>query len=213
MEFSNNFLGGYCSKLINLRHFKEENAITTRQIKLSKVNNRVILAKLKSINPEVDLSNLLNEMNQCESKLEKHNFQNFFDSPDVICARSLLPIYDTIDSDLETLKVAKSDLYQRKRTKLYTLPPIFTPRGNIIPGKTLLITISFYYPFHWLKDQFPDEAVIPHCKKTIQFYETQTLHDLKRAFQCENVDSEISGDISLDPHKPFGNFKLVIYVN
>lgn len=203
MEFSHDFLGGYFSKPINLRRFKTENMYEMQQIKMSKVTNRTILDKLKSINPNADLSNLVNEMRSCEAELQKYDFQNVFDSPDTLGARCLLPIYDTITSDLRTLKVVNSDLYQTKRTKMYAPHPAFTPRGNIVPGQTLLITVSLYYPFHWV-NQDVDEAVIPHCKNAIQFYDTQTLKDLKQGFHCENVDSEISGDISEKLHKPLG---------
>lgn len=206
MEFSNKVLGCYSSKLINIRQFKTENAYEVNQIKMSKINDRTVHTKLKSINPEIDLSNLENEMKQCDTELQKYNFQDVYDSPDTLNSRCLLPIYDVINSDLKTLKVVKSDLYQTKRTKLYTPLPTFTPRGNIVPGHTLLITISFYYPFHWMRNQAPDEAVIPNCKDVIQFYETQTLEDLKQALKCENINSEISGDISESPHKPLGNF-------
>jgi len=209
MEFSDSVLGCYISKPINLRRFKTENAYTVDQIKMSKVNDRLIIEKLKSINPDADLSNLPNDIKKWETELEKYNFQKVYDSPETLSARYLLPIYGTPTSDLQTLKVMKSDFYQTKRTKLYTSLPSFTPRGNILPGKTLLITISMYYPFHWTKYQIPDEAVIPNCKKTIQFYDTQTLQDLKHGFKCENVESEISGDISKSPHKPFGKSQFV----
>lgn len=210
MEFSNNFLGGYFSKPINIKRFKTENRFTAEtNIKMSKINDRTILSKLSSINPDVDLSNIRNEMLHCKTILEKHNYQEIFDSPDTINARYLLPIYDNITSDLQTLKVVNSNLYQIKRTKSYVPLPTFTPRGNIVPGQTLLITISLYYPFHLINDQILDDAVIPHCKDSIQFYDTQTLRHLKHAFKCENVDSEISGDISDNPHKPFGNLKFV----
>lgn len=209
MEFSNKVRGCYTSKPINIRRFKTENAYDVNQIRMSKINDRTVHAKLKSINPEIDLSNIENEMKQCETELQKYNFQNVYDSPDTIYSRCLLPIYDEINSDLNSLKVVKSDLYQIKRTKSYTPLPTFTPRGNIVPGHTLLITVSFYYPFHWMRDQTPDEAVIPNCKDVIQFHETQTLEDLKQAFKCENVNSEISGDISESPHKPLGNFIFI----
>lgn len=210
MESSHQLLGGYFSKPIDIRRFKTENTYKINQIKLSKITDRTIITKLKSISPNVDLSNLINEMKQCEAKLQKHNYQEIFDSPDILNARCIPPIYDTVNSDLQILKVVKSDLYQTKRLRLYSPPPIFTPRGFIVPGQTLLITVSLYYPFHWVKDQEQDEAVIPHFNEAIQFYDTQTLHDLKRAFRCVNVDSEISGDISENPHKPLGNlnFKL-----
>lgn len=218
MEFSHNFLGGYFSKPINLRRFQAENTYEVQQIKMSKVTNRTILAKLKSINPDVDLSNLVSEMRSCEAELQKYDFQNVFDSPDTLSARCLLPIYDTITSDLRTLKVVNSDLYQTKRTKMYAPHPTFTPRGNIVPGQTLLITLSLYYPFHWV-NQDVDEAVIPHCKNAIQFYDTQTLKDLIQGFNCENVDSEISGDISEKIHKPLGrlfeiyNYSFLVFIN
>lgn len=205
MEISQTFLGGYVTKPINIRNFKTENSYTSDSVKLSKVNERTIMAKLKSINPNVDLANLSDEITHCEIELQKYNFQSLFDSPDTINARCLLPIHDEITSNIRTLKAAKSDLYQTKRFKLYAPLPQFTPRGNIVPGQTLLITVSLYYPFHWIKDQVPDEAVTPHCKDTIQFYDTQTLRDMKQAFKCENIDSEISGDISGDPFKPLGN--------
>lgn len=209
MEFSESFLGGYVSKLIDVRRFKEENSFTVEQLKPSKIKDNTIMAKLKLINPNVDSSRLSSEMKQCEEELQKHNFRNIFDSPDTLSARGLLPIYGIINnSDLKTLRVVKSDLFQIKRTKLYTPPPSFTPRGGIVPGQTLLLTLSLYYPFHWLRDQFPDEAVIPRCKKVVQFHESQTLNDLKRYFKCENECSEISGDISNDPHKPLGNLNL-----
>lgn len=209
MEFSQSFLGGYITKPLNIRQFKTENAYTVESIKLSKVNIRSITSKLKSINPYVDLSNLPNEIEHCETQLQKHDFKFLFDSPDSLTTRCLLPVYNEITSDIRTLKPAKSDLYQIKRYKMYTSLPQFTPRGNIIPGQTLLITVSLYYPFHWTKDQIPDEAVTPHCKDTIQFCETQTLRDLKQAFKCENIDSEISGDISENPFKPLGNLEYV----
>lgn len=204
MEFSNKVLGGYCSKLINLRRFKEENSHTFQPIKLSKITDRVILEKLQSINPSIDVSNLSREMKQFDTELQKYNFQDIFDTPEALSSRGLLPIYRSIDSDLKTLKVSKSDLYQTKRTKLYAPIPSFTPRGYIVPGQTLLITASLYYPFHWQKDQLPDDAVLPYCKEAIQFYDTQTLNNMKQAFKCENVNSEISGDISDNPHKPLG---------
>lgn len=205
MELDDKVLGMYSSKLINIRQFKMENAYKVNQIKMSKISDRTIHTKLKSINPDIDICNLMNEMKMCETELQKYNFQAVYDSPDTITAQRLLPMYETIDSDLKTLKWVKSDVYQTKKTKLYTPLPTFTPRGNIMPGQTLLITVSFYYPFHWLDNQHPnDEAIIPHCKDVLQFYETQTLEDAKQAFTCENVNSEISGDISGNPHKPLG---------
>lgn len=211
MEISNNFSGGYLTKPINIRQFQTENAFKVENnIKLSKVNNRTILKKMKEICPDADLSNVPSEMERCNAILEKYNFQQLFDSPETINARYILPIYNTVDSDLQTLQVAKSDMYQIKRTKLYTALPPFTPRGNLVAGQNVLITISLYYPFHWAKEQVPDHAVIPHCKCVYQFYDNQTLCDLKNAFKCENVDSEISGDISENPHKPSGNIKLIV---
>lgn len=205
MNISDSILGCYISKPINLRQFKTQNTWKVEQIKMSKINDRVIFEKLKSINSNVDLSNLPNDILNWEEELQKYNFQEVFDSPHTLNARSLLPMYNTpSSSSLQTLKILKSDMYQTKRTKLYTQLPSFTPRGNIVAGQTLLITISLYYPFHWIKNQVPDEALIPCCKTAIQFYDTQTFHDLKRAFKCENVESEISGDISKDPHKPLG---------
>lgn len=206
MEFSNNFLGGYFTGLISIKQFKTENAFSPEHnIRMSKIKDRTILSKLSSINPDIDISNITNEMNHCNAILENYNFQEIFESPETLSARHLLPIYNNVSSDLCTLKVPKTDLYQNKRTKLYVPPPTFTPRGNIVPGKTLLITISLYYPFHLANNKMPDEAVVPRCKETIQFYDTQTLRHLKQAFKCENVDSEISGDISENPYKPLGN--------
>ncbi|XP_050434927.1 snRNA-activating protein complex subunit 3-like [Adelges cooleyi] len=207
MEFSNELLGGYSSKLINIRQFKTENAYEMHPIKVSKVTERKIFAKIQSINPNADISSLQNEIKLCEAKLQKLNFQDFFDSPDSLNARCLFPIYDTATGDLQTLKKKKSDLYQTKRTRIYSPLPNFTPRGNIVPGQTVLITISVYHPFHWVSDQDPDEAVIPHCNDSIQFHETQTLRDIKQAIKCGNEDSEISGDISECPHKPFEYIK------
>lgn len=205
MEFTQEFQGGYITKPINIKRFKTENAFTVESVKLSRVNEKTVMAKLKSINPNVDLSNLTDEIRHCEMELEKHNYQNMFDSPDILSARCILPIYDEFTSDIRTLKETKCDFYQTKRSRLYAPQPQFTPRGNIIPGQTLFITVSLYYPFHWAKDQLPDEAITPHCKDSIQFYDTQTLRDIKQVFKCENIDSEISGDISGNPFKPFGN--------
>lgn len=211
MEFSTNFIGGYFSKTININKFKTDYAsINAYDVRTSKVNERCILDKLKSINPNVDVSKVAEDMKLCETELQKHNFQDLFESPSTVSTRCLLPIYTTIKGDLRTLEVVKSDLYQRKRTKLYTPLPNFTPRGNITPGKTVLITVSFYYPFHWVKNQDPDEAVIPRCKDVIQFYDSQTLVDLKNGFKCENSESEISGDISKNPYKPLGNFNFIL---
>lgn len=222
MEFSDSILGAYISKPINIRKFKENNSELTatqlsRQIKNSRITNNAILKRLKSIEPNVDLSNMFDEMKKCETILQKYDFQDIFDSPDTLSSRYLIPIYESTNSSkLHVHKTIKTDLYQTKKTKLYTPIPNFAPRGNIVPGKTLLITVSLYYPFHWVKDQSPDEAVIPLCKKVIQFYDTQTLQDLKNAFKCENVDSEISGDISENPHKSSGNcvfeFIYLIYI-
>ncbi|KAL5233075.1 hypothetical protein ACI65C_000485 [Semiaphis heraclei] len=202
MEFSDSVLGCYISKPINLRQFKTENAYKVDQIKMSKITDRLVFEKLKSINPDVDLTDLPDEIKKWETELQKYNFQQVFDSPDTLSARYVIPIYSTISSKLQTLNIMKSDFYQTKKTKLYTPLPNFTPRGNIVPGETLLITISIYYPFHWTQNQVPDEAVIPHCQKSLQFYDTQTLQDLKQGFKCENEESEISGDISKNPHKP-----------
>jgi hypothetical protein len=210
MEFSTEFVGGYFSKTINIRKFKIDNAfLNIYDVKASKANERCVLEKLKSINPNVDTSKLIEDMKECEIELQKHNYQHIFESPNALSARCLLPIYNSIEGDLHTLKRVKNDLYQKKRTKLYTPLPNFTPRGNITPGQTLLITVSFYYPFHWMKNQDPDEAVIPHCKEVIQFYDTQTLQDLKNGFKCDNSESEISGDISTNPYKPLGNLKFI----
>jgi len=213
MEFSDSLLGCYISKPINLRQFKTENAYKVDQVKMSKVSDRLVFEKLKSINPDIDLTDLPEELKKWDEELQKYNFQDVFDSPDVLCARYVFPIYGTTSSNLQTLDVMKSDFYQTKRTKLYTPLPSFTPRGNILPGETLLITISVYYPFNWTQNQVPDEAVIPHCQKSLQFYDTQTLHDLKHAFKCENEDSEISGDISKNPHKPLGKSKFLFLSN
>uniref|UniRef100_A0A2S2PMK6 snRNA-activating protein complex subunit 3 n=1 Tax=Schizaphis graminum TaxID=13262 RepID=A0A2S2PMK6_SCHGA len=202
MEFSHSILGCYISKPINLKQFKTENAYTVDQIKMSKITDRIIFEKLRSINPSADLSHLPDDIKTWETELQNYNYQEVFDSPDTLSARYVFPIYGTIRSNLQTLKVMKSDFYQTKKTKLYTPLPSFTPRGNITPGQTLLITISIYYPFHWTKNQIPDEAVIPRCKKTLQFHDAQTLQDLKQAFKCENEETEISGDISKTPHKP-----------
>lgn len=210
MEFSDNVFGGYLSKPIKIRQFQTENAFRFEHVKISKVTNRIILQKMKEICPDADLSNVTNEMKCCNAQLQKYNFQDMFYSPETISSRYLLPIYNTINCDLRTLQVAKNDVYQTKRTKLYTALPPFTPRGNIVAAQTLLITISLYYPFHWANNQEPDHAVIPRCKCVFQFHDNQTLHDLKNAFKCENVDSEISGDISENPHKPLGNMKLRI---
>jgi len=210
MEFSNNFLGGYFTKPINIRRFKTENSFKVNQIKMSKIKDRNILLELKSINPNIDLSNLLNEMKHCDTILQKYNFQDMFDAPDALTARRLLPIYENNTSDLQTPKLVKSDLFQKKKTKLYAQLPSFTPRGNITPGQTLLIKVSLYYPFHWQQHQVLDEAVNPHCKNVLQFHDAQTLQDLKQSFKCENMDSEISGDISENPHKVLGNFKINI---
>lgn len=211
MEFSTEFVGGYFSKTIHIRQFKIDNAsINTYDKKRSKVNERCILDKLKSINPNVDTSKLTEDMKHCEIELQKHNYQDFFESPNAISTRCLLPIYTTISGDLHTLDVIKSDLYQNKRTKLYTPLPTFTPRGNITPGQTVLITVSFYYPFHWMRNQDLDDTVFPHCKEVIQFYDAQTLQDVKKGFKCDNSESEISGDISKNPYKPLGNFKFIL---
>lgn len=205
MDFSDKLFGAYISDPINLRRFKMENPHSFHQTKLSKITNRSIIAKVQSINPNLDLSNALDDIKLFEEKLKKYNFQNLFNSPDALNARCLLPIYDTVNNDLQVLKVVKSDLYQTKRIKMYAQPPLFTPRGYIVPGQSLLITVSLYYPFHWAKDQEPDEAVIPHFNEAIQFHDAQTLRDVKQAFRCENENSEISGDISENPNKPFGN--------
>ncbi|XP_060836890.1 snRNA-activating protein complex subunit 3 isoform X1 [Rhopalosiphum padi] len=202
MEFSHSILGCYISKPINLKQFKTENAYTVDQIKMSKITDRIIFEKLRSINPSADLSHLPDDIKMWETELQNYNYQEVFDSPDTLSARYIFPIYGTIRSNLQTLKVMKSDFYQTKKTKLYTPLPSFTPRGNITPGQTLLITISIYYPFHWTRNQIPDEAVFPRCKKTLQFYDAQTLQDLKQGFKCENEETEISGDISKTPHKP-----------
>jgi len=209
MEFSHSILGCYISKPINLKQFKTENAYTVDQIKMSKITDRIIFEKLRSINPSADLSHLPDDIKMWETELQNYNYQEVFDSPDTLSARYIFPIYGTIRSNLQTLKVMKSDFYQTKKTKLYTPLPSFTPRGNITPGQTLLITISIYYPFHWTRNQIPDEAVFPRCKKTLQFYDAQTLQDLKQGFKCENEETEISGDISKTPHKPLGKSKFL----
>ncbi|XP_050438827.1 snRNA-activating protein complex subunit 3-like [Adelges cooleyi] len=219
MECGNELSGGYFSESINIRRFKTENAYEMPPIKVSKVTERKIFAKIQSINPNADIASLREEIKLCEAKLEKLNFQDFFDSPDCLNAQCLLPIYDTDDGDLETLKKPKGDLYQTKRTRMYSPLPKFSPHGIIVPGQTVLISISVYYPFHWASDQNPDEAVIPRFNSVIQFHETQTLRDIKQAIKCENEDSEISGDISESTHKPFeylNNSDLkhgLIYIN
>ncbi|VVC24587.1 snRNA-activating protein complex, subunit 3 [Cinara cedri] len=202
MDISQEFLGGFISKPINIRRFKTENSYTIESVKLSKVNERTIMAKLNSINPNIDLSNLQNELKHCDVKLQKFNFQACFDSCDTLTARCLLPIYGRVTSDIRTPKGSKCDCYQTKRFRLYSKQPPFTPRGNIIPGQTILITVSLYHPFHWAKNQIPDETITPHFNESIQLYDTQTLKDLKQAFKCDNVDSEISGDMSVNPNKP-----------
>jgi len=146
----------------------------------------------------------VNEMRASNTKLKKHMYHEVFDSPDILGSRLILPIYDSTNKDLRILDSVKSDLCQAKRTRMYVPPPSFTPIGNIIPGKTLLITVILYHPFHWLHGQVPDEAVKPHCKTSIQFHDGQTLADVKKAFVCQNIDSEISGDVSQNPHKPLG---------
>lgn len=145
-----------------------------------------------------------------ETELQKYNFQQVFASPDILCARYVHPIYDT-SSNLQTLNVMKSDFYQTKRIKSYTPLPSFTPRGNILPGETLLITVSIYHPFQWAQNNVLSEAIVPHCRKSLQLYDTQTLQDLKRGFKCENEESAISGDISKNPHKPLCKLHFFIY--
>jgi len=204
MELRTNFLGGYVSGLINIRQFKEDNSYCAQQLKLSKITERTIIAKLHSINPNIDLSNLVDEMRASKTRLKKHMYHTVFDSPDTLGMRCILPIYDNFSKELRTLDPVKSDLCQAKRIRMYIPSPSFTPRGNIIPGKTLLITVTLYHPFHWMLGQVPDEAVKPHCKNSIQFHDSQTLEDVRKAFVCQNIDSEISGDVSHNPHKPLG---------
>lgn len=207
MNFSDLILGAYMSQPINIRQFRTENAVQIEScIKTSKITNKTIVSKMKEICPDADLSNVEREMAHCKDLLEKFNFKSLFESPEVINAPRLIPIYKNNDSGLKALQVGKGDIYQTKRTMLYTLPRPFSPRGNIVPGQNLLITTSLYYPFHWATDQAPDQAVIPRCKTVIQFHDNQTLHELKSIFNCENVDSEISGDISEKINKPLGNY-------
>lgn len=219
MEFATKLLGGYISDLINIRQFKEDHSYCAQQLKLSKITERTIIEKLHSINPNIDLSNLVDEMKASKTKLKKHMYHEVFSSPEILGSRCILPIYGSICSKLQILNHVKSDLCQAKRTRMYVSPPSFTPRGNIIPGKTLLITVILYHPFRWMHGQVPDEAVKPHCKISIQFHESQTLEDVRKAFVCQNLDSEISGDVSDNPHKPLeflGNNDLkhaLFYIN
>jgi len=206
--------------LINIRQFKEKNSYSVQKLKLSKIKERTIVAKLQSINPNIDLSHIEDEMKANQVKAQKDIYCDVYSSSDMTNARYLLPIYNEIDESLlQVLEPAKIDLCQYKRGKMYTPLPKFTPRGYIIPGETLLITISIYYSFHWFRGQFPDEAVRPHCEVSIQLYDSQTLYDVRHAFRCSNVNTEISGDISDVPHKPFefmGNDDLkcsLFYIN
>lgn len=207
MDFSDQILGAYVSQPINLRQYRTEHAIqNASRIKASKITSKTIISKMKRICPDADLSNVGKEMAHCNTLLQKFNFKSLFESPEIINSPRLLSIYKDSDSDLNTLQVVKTDIYQTKRTMLYTLPHTFSPRGNIVPGKNLLISTSLYFPFHWATDQDPDHAVIPRCRSVNQFHDNQTLYDLKSIFNCENVDSEISGDISENINKPFGNY-------
>lgn len=123
-------------------------------------------------------------------------------------------MYSSSSGDLHTLKNKNHNFHQIKKQKLYTTLPSVSSKGNILPGQTVLITISMYHPFHEKKNQIPNETNVPHCKNNIQFYDTQTLQDLKQAFKCKNEESEISGDISNNIHKPLGKLKfLFIFKN
>jgi len=209
MESSNSILGCYISKTINLRRFKTANAYKEK----NKISNAEIDQKvfetLKSINPDIDLSTLADEVKMWDKELEKYNFQSIYDWPDLLCTSHVVPLYSSSSSDLQTIKNKNHEFNQTKRTKLYTSLPRFSPKGNILPGETLLITISTYHPFHEKKNQIPNETDIPRCKNTIQFYDTQTLQDLKQVFKCKNEESEISGDISNNIHKPLGKLKFL----
>jgi len=213
MEFSNKFFGAYVTDLINLRQFKERNSFSSKRLKLSKINEHTIITKLQSINPNIDFSNLLDEMKDIQVKIEEHEYHELFDSPDAVVSRNLIPLYSHVYSDLKVPYRVKSDFYQTKKTRMYAPLSNFTPRGSIVPGQTLLITVSIYYPFRWLKGQIQDQAVRPRFKSTYQFFDGQTLEDLKKAFHCDNIDSEISGDISENPHKSSGKFSNIFLLS
>lgn len=115
----------------------------------------------------------------------------------------------SFSNDLRTYNNKNYKFNKTKKTKLYTSLPSFSPKGNILPGQTVLITISTYHPFYEKKNQISNEQDAPYCKNTIQFYDTQTLQDLKQVFRCKNEKSEISGDISNNIHKPLGKLKIV----
>lgn len=208
MEHTTNLCGAYITDLINIKQFKETNSHSVHKLKLSKIKESTIVAKLHLINPKIDLSNIVAEMKANNDKAKENIYRDVYASSSMTNARYVLPIYDKITSHLQVLEPTKIDMCQYKRGKMYSSPPKFTPRGHIIPGENLLITISMYYSFHWFQGQFPDEAIRPHCEVSIQFYDNQTLDDVRHAFKCANINTEISGDVSESPYKPFGKYNL-----
>eukprot|EP00102_Acyrthosiphon_pisum_P026285 XP_016663495.1 PREDICTED: snRNA-activating protein complex subunit 3-like [Acyrthosiphon pisum] len=182
MDSSNSILGCYIFKSINLRRFKTENA-NKDQIEISDdISDQKVFEKLKSINPDIDLSTIADDVKNWDEELDKYNFQEIYDSPDLLCTSLVVPMYSPL------IKNKNHKFNQTKKTKLYTSLPTFSPKA--------------YHPFHEKKNQIPNETDIPCCKNTIQFYDTQTLQDLKQVFKCKNEESEISGDVSNNIHKP-----------
>lgn len=74
MDSSNSILGCNISKSISLRHFKTENA-NKDQIEIpDDVIDQKVFEKLKSINPDIDLSTLADDVKKWDEELEKYNF-------------------------------------------------------------------------------------------------------------------------------------------
>jgi len=201
MEFSTRFLNGYISDLINIREFREGNSYSTQQLKFPEITERSVPEELHSIDPNIELSKLANEMKESNARLEKHISKDVFTSSDTLGSQCVLPI---CDKKLQTLDSVKSDLCQAKRTRMCAPPPSWTPRGNTDTDQTLLITVTFYHPFEWLHKRVRGENVRPHGKDSIQFHDGQTLRAVRRAFVCQNIERDISGDVGHNPHKPFG---------
>jgi len=119
MDSSNSILGCYISKSINIRRFKTENA-NKDQIEIlddmSAVDQKVFEI-LRSINPDIDLSTLADDVKKWDKELEKYNFKEVYDSPDLLCTSYIPPMHGSTSGDLRTLKNQGCIFNLTKKTK------------------------------------------------------------------------------------------------
>jgi len=200
MDLITNFIGDDTSDLIILRKFKElGNSYSAQQLELSKINKHTIIEKVHSINPHIDLSTLLEKMKGSA----KYKKKDMFASLDMLGLPCVLPIYKNVGSNLQILDPAKSDFCHAKRTRMNAPSPSFIPKRNIVPDQCLLITVSLYDSHN---SMYLDEVSIAQLnwRCSSQFHDGQTLADVRRAFVCQTMDNEFSGDVSHNPDKLLG---------